>query len=146
MIVVDANVAAKWYLPEADSAAAVALQEGQDQLVAPELIRLEVAASITRRVWAEKKEERLAPDLALSRCAKWFRLLDQGNLSLIPEAELMQEATNLSVKIKHTMHDCLYLAAARMHRAPLITADEPFQKRAAVHYPDIHLPAKWRMN
>jgi predicted nucleic acid-binding protein len=107
MIVIDASVAAKWYLPEVGSPAAVELQEGPDQLLAPELIRMEVAGSITRRVRADRKEERLAPDVALSRCAKWFRLLDQAALSLIPEAELLQEAVNLWVEIKHTLPDCM---------------------------------------
>ena len=46
MIVIDANVAAKWLLPEPGSEAAVALQEGPQQLFAPDLIRLEVAAAI----------------------------------------------------------------------------------------------------
>ena len=50
MIVIDASVAAKWYLPEKGSDAAVELQEGPDQLFAPDLIRMEVAGSITRRV------------------------------------------------------------------------------------------------
>src|SRR5580704_2975405 len=113
MIVVDASVAAKWFLPEIGSAAAVELQEGPDQLIAPDLIRMEVAGSITRRVRAEKNEERLAPEAALGRCAKWFRLLDQAAIALIPEADLLQEAVNLSVEIKHTLADCMYLAAAR---------------------------------
>jgi predicted nucleic acid-binding protein len=97
MIVIDASVAAEWYLPEIRSAAAVELQEGPDQLIAPDLIRMEVAGSITRRVRADKKEERLSPDVA-SRCAKWFRLLNQATISLIQEAELIQDAVNLSVK------------------------------------------------
>jgi predicted nucleic acid-binding protein len=48
MIVVDASVAAKWFLPEKGSSAALALQEGPSQLAAPDLIRMEVAAAITK--------------------------------------------------------------------------------------------------
>jgi predicted nucleic acid-binding protein len=139
MIVIDASVAAKWFLPEVGSPAAVALQEGPDQLIAPDLIRMEVAGSITRRVRAEKKEERLAPDVALSRCAKWFRLLDQATISLIPEAELLQAAVNLSVEIKHTLPDCMYLAAARSLNARLVTADRPFHERAVRFYKHVAL-------
>ena len=139
MIVIDASVAAKWYLPESGSTAAVELQEGPDQLIAPELIRMEVAGSITRRVRADKKEERLSPDVALSRCAKWFRLLDQATVSLIPEAELLQKAINLSVEIKHTLHDCMYLAAARDLNARLVTADRPFHDRASRLYKHVAL-------
>jgi predicted nucleic acid-binding protein len=146
MIAVDASVVAKWYLPEANSAAAIALQEACHPLIAPDLIRLEVAASITRRVRAEKKEERLAPELAVNRCEKWFKLLDQGAISLMPEAQLLQQAITLSIEIKHTLQDCLYLAVAAAHRIPLITADEPFHNKAVSHYREIHLLSKWRAN
>jgi predicted nucleic acid-binding protein len=139
MIVIDASVAAKWFLPEVGSAAAVDLQEGHDQLIAPDLIRMEVAGSITRRVRADKKEERLASDVALLRCAKWFRLLDQATISLIPQAELLQEAVTLSVEIKHTLQDCMYLAAARGLNARLVTADRPFHERASRFYKQISL-------
>jgi predicted nucleic acid-binding protein len=139
MIVVDASVAAKWFLPEIGSAAAVELQEGPDQLIAPDLIRMEVAGSITRRMRVDKKEERLAADVALSRCAKWFRLLDEATVSLIPEAELLQEAVKLSVEIKHTLQDCMYLAAARGLNARLVTADRPFHGRAVRFYKHIEL-------
>ena len=139
MIVIDASVAAKLYLPEIGSAAAVELQEGADQLFAPDLIRMEVAGSITRRVRADKKEERLAPDIALSRCAKWFQSLDKAFISLIPEAELLPSAVNLSVEIKHTLQDCMYLAAARSLNARLVTADRPFHDRAVRFYKHIYL-------
>jgi predicted nucleic acid-binding protein len=139
MIVVDASVAAKWYLPEAGSPAAMELQEGPDQLFAPDLIRMEVAASITRRVRADRKEERLSPEEALSRCGKWFVLLDQGTLSLIPERELLQQAVKLSVEIKHTLQDCMYLAAAQVLNASLVTADRPFRERASRFYKGVSL-------
>jgi predicted nucleic acid-binding protein len=139
MIVVDASVAAKWFLPEVGSAAAIELQEGPDKLIAPELIRLEVAGSITRRVRADKKEERLSPEVALGRCSKWFRLLDQATISLIPEAELLDKAVKLSVEIKHTLQDCMYLAVAQERNARLVTADRPFRDRAIGFYKHIAL-------
>ena len=139
MIVIDASVAAKWYLPEVGSQAALDLQEGPDQLAAPDLIRMEVAGSITRRVRAEKKEERISPELALSRCGKWFALLDQATVSLIPECELLQQAVKLSVETKHTLQDCMYLAAAQTLNARLITADRPFRERAVRFYKQVSL-------
>ena len=115
------------------------MQEGTDQLFAPDLIRLEVAGSITRRVRAEKKEERIPPDLALSRCGKWFALLDQATVSLIPEREVLLQAVKLSVEIKHTLQDCMYLAAAQALNAPLVTADKSFRERAMRFYAQISL-------
>src|SRR5262245_24965170 len=127
MIVIDASVAAKWFLPEPGSQEAVALQEGPDELFGPELIRLEVAAAITRRVRAKGKP--LPATEAARRCAEWLRLLNQAVIGLLPESELLDEAIELSVKIPHTLQDCLYLAAALRFDAPLITADRPFHDR-----------------
>jgi predicted nucleic acid-binding protein len=139
MIVLDANVAAKWLLPEKGSEAALALQEGPDQLFAPALIRLEVAGSITRRLRAEKVKDRLTPEDALDRCGKWFRILDQATLSLIPESELLEQAVKLSVEIKHTLHDCMYLAAAKGLGARFITADRRFYEIASPTYGKIEM-------
>ena len=137
MIVVDANVAAKWLLPEEGSDEAIALQEGPHQLVAPDLIRLEVVAAITRRVRAEKTP--LPPKEAVRRYQKWMRLLDQATISLIPESELLAQAVDLAVLIKHPLQDCLYLAAAMQLEAELITADHTFLKRASRHYRHVSL-------
>ena len=46
MIVVDANVAAKWYLPEIGTEAALELMGGPNRLFAPDLIRIEVLGSL----------------------------------------------------------------------------------------------------
>src|ERR1700722_8424044 len=105
MIVVDASVAAKWFLPEPGAAAAVALQEGEDQLLAPDLIRLEVAAAITRRVRDPQKP--LTAKDAEERCGKWFRLLDNAAVELIPQEQLLAEAVKLSIDRKHPLQDCL---------------------------------------
>jgi predicted nucleic acid-binding protein len=137
MIVLDASIAAKWLLPEPGSQAALELQEGPEQLLAPDLIRLEVAAAITRRARAEA--DPLAPSDAASCCARWLQLLDQAVLSLIPEAELLQPAVALSAEIQHSLQDCLYLTAARQLDAPLITADKAFQNRAVRFYKKISL-------
>jgi predicted nucleic acid-binding protein len=134
MIVVDASVAAKWLLPEVGTPAALELQEGPDQLFAPDLIRPEVAGSITRRVWAENAKERLALANVKARCDKWFQLQERATISLLPESDLLQEAVRLSIAIKQTLPDCLYLTAARHLGAGLITADRPFWKRASPSY------------
>jgi len=137
MIVLDASVAAKWLLPEAGSQEAVALQEGPDELFGPDLIRMEVAAAITRRV--RDKEKPLPAAEAIHRCTKWFRLLDQATIALLPESELLEEAIRLSVKIPHTLQDCLYLAAAVRLDASLITADRPFHDRVKPFYKKISM-------
>lgn len=142
MMVLDASVAAKWFLPEPGSAEAVALQEGPHQLTAPELIRLEVCAAITRHVRDPK--EPISPEAAAQRCAKWLELLDAGAVVLIPEDELIRDAIQLAIEVKHPLQDCLYLAAAVRGRLPLVTADEQFYRRAGPAFPNVRtlLPLK----
>jgi predicted nucleic acid-binding protein len=46
MIVVDASVAVKWFIPEAGEEAAAKLLGGKKRLIAPALIRLEVTGTL----------------------------------------------------------------------------------------------------
>lgn len=48
MLVVDASVAVKWFYPETDSDKAEKLLFSGKKLVAPEIIRIKVAAALTR--------------------------------------------------------------------------------------------------
>ena len=142
MMVIDANVAAKWYLPEQDSAKALVLLGGQHQLIAPLLIKMEVCAAITRRV----RNKEITAAEAKEHCEEWFADLREDAVQLVAEESILLRAIELSIKVGHPLQDCLYLAVADLHRVPLITADEPFYKKAAGHHPDIHLLSTWRMN
>lgn len=142
MIVVDASVAAKWYLPEEGSAEAMTLLGGSEQLIAPSLIKVEVLAAITRRT---RKKELTAAE-AKEDCEDWLADLGDDAVELIPEADILGRAIELSLKIRHPLQDCLYLATAELHRAPLITADKPFFERASAQFPDVHFLLKWRIN
>ncbi len=126
MIVVDANVAAKWYLPEVGTDAALELMEGPSRLIAPELVRLEVLAAISRCV----RTGEAGLEETKKRCGDWLRHLRTGAITLISEGELLDAALTLSLEIKHNLQDCLYLAAARHADATLITADRTFRNRA----------------
>lgn len=126
MIVLDASVAAKAYLEEPGSDEAIALLTGPEKLLAPELIRVEVAAALLRR--ARKGE--MAADDARRRCEHWLERLRQGLFRLTPDLDLLDDAIGFAAELKHPLQDCLYLAAARRFDAPLITADRGFRDRA----------------
>ena len=81
IVVIDANVAVKWYLPERGTEAAIELAAGGNKLVAPELIRLEVVSAITRRV---RTGEATAAE-SRARCERWLNNLADGTVSLVPE-------------------------------------------------------------
>jgi predicted nucleic acid-binding protein len=135
MIAVDANVVVKAYIEEAGSEAAVALMTGEERLVAPELIRLEVAAALCRRV----RNREMSPEEARTRCGHWLEQLRRGVVALTPDVDLLGEAITLSLKIRHPLQDCMYLAIAARFDATLITADKPFHERAVTGYPKISL-------
>jgi predicted nucleic acid-binding protein len=126
MIVLDASVAAKVYLQEPGSDEAIALLTGREKLLAPELIRVEVAAALLRRV----RKGELAAEDARRRCAHWLDRLRQELIRLTPDRELLDDAIALAAELKHPLQDCLYLAAARRFDARLITADRGFRDRA----------------
>ena len=124
-------------MPERGTGAALALLGSADQLYAPELIRLEVLAAITRRV---RKGESTIEE-ARSMRQDWLRHLHEGAVSLVPESALLHEATELSMTVRHTLQDCMYLATAQQLGAALVTADRPFWKRASPSYKRLTLLA-----
>ncbi|HVS39327.1 MAG TPA: type II toxin-antitoxin system VapC family toxin [Gemmataceae bacterium] len=137
MIVIDANVAVKWYLPEKGTEAAIELTTGGNRLVAPELIRLEVLSAITRGV----RNNKATASEARAQCERWLNNLTDGALALVPEHSLLHDAIDLSLKVKHAFLDCMYLAVARRLEAPLLTADRPFHDRVKPFYKRISLLA-----
>jgi predicted nucleic acid-binding protein len=92
MIVVDASVAVKWFFPEQGSDAAQAVLLGADKLMAPALIRVEVAAAITRKV---RLSELLSQE-AEAACDLWFRALSTGVVTLSPDQDDLPAAVTLA--------------------------------------------------
>jgi predicted nucleic acid-binding protein len=135
MMVLDANVAVKAYLEEAGTDTATELLAGTAKLVAPELIRMEVAGALCRRV----RMGELEPGEAEDRCQHWLSELEKGLFRLTPDRELLPEAVALSTKLKHPLQDCLYLAVAIRCDAPLLTADRTFRDRAKPLYKKISM-------
>ncbi len=135
MIVIDANVAVKWYLPENGTEAAIELTTSGNRLIAPELIRLEVLSAITRGV----RNNKATASEARAQCERWLNNLTDGAVSLVPEQDLLQDAVELALKVKHALLDCMYLAVARRLEAPLLTADRPFHDRVKPFYKKISL-------
>jgi predicted nucleic acid-binding protein len=133
LIVVDASVAVKWFLPEPGEAAAREVLAGGEKLMAPALIRVEVAAGITRKARLGEIENRDA-----ARAVNlWFQALVDGVVTLVAGDTDLKEAAKLALLLRHPLQDCLYLALAIRLAAPLITADQQFAVRAGKHYQEV---------
>jgi predicted nucleic acid-binding protein len=137
MIIVDASVALKWFLPEAGSREAIALQSGPHSLAAPSLIRMEVAGAICRA--ARGNAPRLSKEEADQLCSRWLNLVDNRLLEIVPGETLLKGACGLAVSLGHPLADCLYLELADRWNIPLVTADRVFYERAGERFPKVKL-------
>lgn len=141
MIVVDASIAAKWYLHEPGSEEAAALLTSASVLIAPALIRVEVTGAILRRY----RERLLSLERAKEACELWDADLAAGAIRLVSNETLLGPARAIGFQIRHTIQDCLYIAAAvEAGRVRLVTADPTFHTRAAPTFPFVELKAAGR--
>jgi len=66
-------------------------------------------------------------------------MLQRRIVELIPDAGVFEEAVQMAFQARHTLADCLYLAAAKRINAPLITADGPMRDRGTRAYGNISI-------
>jgi predicted nucleic acid-binding protein len=115
-VVVDASVAAKWFLPEPGAEAALRLLDGRRRLVAPDLIGAEVG-NILWKLHARKL-------LAAAEAAEIVEHFLSMPLEIHDSAFLLAPALEIAVATGRTVHDSLYLALAVELDATVITADQ----------------------
>lgn len=117
-LTIDTSVALKLVLLESGTVDAWALVESEAQLIAPDIIHVEMANAL----WANSLSKRIAPEKAIELNLAWQPLIDEIHDS----ASLADRALRLSIALKHAIYDCLFLALAIRESAPLVTADAKF--------------------
>jgi predicted nucleic acid-binding protein len=132
--VVDASVAAKWFLPEIDAERAIDLFETAP-LHAPAIIQVEVASAITRRF----RMGGITEAEAGQKCADARDVLKWPTFVVTSHSELLERASAIAIGLRHPLADCLYIADAERLGADLLTADPTFAKRAALQFPFVRL-------
>jgi predicted nucleic acid-binding protein len=115
ILIVDASVAVKWVLPEADSERAAALRKPGDDLVAPSL----VAAEIGNALW----KSAMRGDIGKSEATAALPVALAHFALLVPVEELVTRAIELAINLRNPIYDCFYLALAERERASLVSAD-----------------------
>jgi predicted nucleic acid-binding protein len=60
-------------------------------------------------------------------------------VELSHDADDLDEAPELSIRLKHPLQDCLYLALAQRLHATFVTADETLHRRASDVFPSVIL-------
>jgi predicted nucleic acid-binding protein len=114
-LIIDASVAAKWFFAEELSDKARRLLDDSVLKVAPELVLIELATPVWRRL----RRGEIDRDVALRICAEF----DDIFAELIPVRALAARASEIMIDLVHPVYDCLYLALAERRRKPLVTAD-----------------------
>ena len=119
--VIDASAAAEYLLRTILGLKIADVIEGAD-LIAPELLDVEVMSVLRRAVLRRRLDERRAL-LALEDLIDW-------QLERIPHVELIREAWRR--RRNASAYDSFYVALARVYDVPLITADGPLSRAPAL--------------
>lgn len=138
LVVVDASVAAKWVLTEPETGVALELLSEGVRCAAPEIIRLEVTGAVIRRL----RTDAMTPDQAKAACDDWGDLIANSFVSLLSTEELFKRSVDIAFVLRHSLPDCLYLAAAEILDCRLITADRKLFERGKRVHDNIELLAR----
>jgi predicted nucleic acid-binding protein len=137
LFVVDASVAAKWFLPaEGETLTDEALEllyrytTGQIRLIVPDLFWSEFANIL----WKAVRQGRWTKDAADTAIAA----MKDRNLPTVPSLALLEAAFAIANAFQRTVYDSLYVALAISSKAQLLTADERLARALAAT-----LPVKW---
>jgi predicted nucleic acid-binding protein len=140
-IVIDSCVAAKWFLPEADSPAAIEIMRSVTviggQLILLDLARIEVCNAI----WKYQRRKQITPDQAIRLLDSLLRLPTR-----IESAETsLRDALAIAARYDRSVYDAIFVATTRRLHLQGVTADEPLFNAVKADYPEIlllkHLPS-----
>ncbi len=118
--VVDASVAAKWFLREDLRADAVRLLDQASRLHAPDWIIPEIA-HVAFRKWRDGEIE-------AAQARTMVQALPSFLAKLYPSAGFADRALAIAMTVRHPVYDCLYIACAEMTGAAVVTADNRLRK------------------
>lgn len=116
--IVDASVAFKWLLPEIHDEAALALLEGDNLLLVPDLIYAEVGNALWKHVVSGTLDDEEAQ--------AFIEYFGEVPLISFPIAPLLPPAVEIACSLRRTVYDSLYLALAIREESILVTADLKF--------------------
>jgi|tagenome__1003787_1003787.scaffolds.fasta_scaffold20142121_2 predicted nucleic acid-binding protein len=114
MIVVDASVAVKWFVPEAGTAEADALLQSDMPRAAPEHLLAEVGQALLR----QHREQQLPLEFCRAALADLPEVV-----TLFPTEALAREAFDIAAEGGCSVYDALYVAAAERWDCVVLTAD-----------------------
>jgi len=137
LLVLDASVAAKWFLPSVDEPLAAEAQtllrryvNGDIEFAVPDLFWAETGNIL----WKSARMGRLPSKEATEALTAML----QYGFPTVPGRELLEDALAIALSTGRTVYDALYVALAVQRDSTLITADERLVNSLATHW-----PVKW---
>lgn len=133
--VIDASVAAKWFLPdEPFSGLALKLLRsatiGATNLIVPDLFFCECGNIL----WKAARRQRLSSEETVSA----IQVIGDLQTLTVPASGLLERTLQIARTHDRTFYDSLYIAVAVQQQTHLITADEKLANATAAY-----LPVKW---
>ena len=122
-LVIDANVAVKWFIQQQGSDDARRVQAYQGGLIAPAMLISETTSTLWRHVQRGDVPPEHARS-ALVALPRWFN-------ELVEDQSLALQAFDLAVTLNYAPYDLFYLALAIDRGSLLVTADQRFINRLA---------------
>ena len=122
---VDASVAAKWFVAEELEPQARLLRTRALGFVVPDLFYTEMSNMFWKKVFRRQMKRGDAIEALAS-------LLSEPQIRAVPSVPLIPAAFDWAVRFGCTVYDALYLAASAEEGIPLITADRSFWRKAKV--------------
>ena len=137
LLVLDASVAAKWFLPRTDEGLVEEAFDllrghvrGDIEFIAPDLFWAEFGNVL----WKAVRQGRWPSAAA----AKALRQMQEQRLAIVLTEELIEDALSIALANNRTVYDSLYIALAVQRGVDLVTADERLANAIAAR-----LPVKW---
>ena len=136
-VVIDASVAAKWFLPPSGEPLAVEAMrllagyaEGRFRFAVPDLFWAECGNILWKAVRQGRWSRSVAEKATLALRGRSFPTTSS--------LDLLEEAFSIAATFDRTVYDSLYVALAVRLKADMVTADERLANALAAH-----LPVKW---
>lgn len=135
IFVIDASVAAKWFLPD-EPFSAIALEllrsatAGGTDFMVPDLFFSECGNIL----WKAVRRQRLSAEEALAA----IQVIEDLQTLTVPASGLLQRTLQIARAHDRTFYDSLYIAVAVQGQTHLVTADEKLANATAAY-----LPVKW---
>ncbi len=133
--VLDASVAAKWFLPD-EPFSAIALEllrsatAGTTEFIVPDLFFSECGNIL----WKAARRQRLSGEETLTA----IRVIGDLETLTVPAGGLLEKTLEIARSYDRSFYDSLYIAVALQQQAPLVTADEKLVTATAAD-----LPVRW---